>query len=278
MKLKKRPEMHIDRLLGKAMAWKDHQARSTKPLLIPHHWGQGRTVFGGLSCSLLYAAVATTVSQEQTLRSLNCSFVGPVLINKSVQFEIVSLSKNERCEHIEGRLIQDDKVAVICTYVFGNGEFTPIQIPSTSSHGMKPPRRASFIPQIPSVVPKFLRHVDLKLVRGRFPFMGSKTTDIDGWMRFTKKPKAFSEAHLIALIDAWPSNVLQILRKPVPASTLNWQLEFLHPHEPIHPREWLAFSSRVRQATDGYCHQEANIWDSKKRLIAISRQIDMVFD
>lgn len=97
-------------------------------------------------------------------------------------------------------------------------------------------------------------------------------------MRFSEAPAEVTDAHLIALIDAWPPTILQMLRWPAPASTMSWNLEFIHPHGPVAGDDWFAYQADTRQAADGYCHSEANIWDTRGELIAISRQIIAVFD
>jgi hypothetical protein len=52
-------------------------------------------------------------------------------------------------------------------------------------------------------------------------------------MRFKQQPENFSDAHLVALIDIWPPTVLQMSRWPAMASTMSWNLEFIHPHQKI---------------------------------------------
>lgn len=116
------------------------------------------------------------------------------------------------------------------------------------------------------------------MMEGKMAFMGSKLDTTKGWMRFKKPPVTITDAHLIALIDTFPCTVLQKLRWPAPASTMNWNIEFLHPHDEILPEDWLAYAALPRQAADGYCHMESNIWDTKGKLIAISRQLVGIFD
>ncbi len=96
-------------------------------------------------------------------------------------------------------------------------------------------------------------------------------------MRFKEQPSHFYDAHLIALIDIWPPTVLQLLHQPAMASTMSWNLEFIHPHQKISGHDWFAYQAQTRHAADGYVHTEANIWDKHGTLVAICRQVVAVF-
>jgi acyl-CoA thioesterase len=80
------------------------------------------------------------------------------------------------------------------------------------------------------------------------------------------------------LIDVWPPTVLQQLKWPAPASTMSWNVEFIHPHPVIAPTDWLGYECVTRQAAQGYAHTEANIYTPDGTLIALSRQTVTVFD
>ncbi|MFT4941090.1 MAG: acyl-CoA thioesterase [Paraglaciecola sp.] len=69
-----------------------------------------------------------------------------------------------------------------------------------------------------------------------------------------------------------------MLRWPAPASSMSWKVEFIHPHSTFQPTDWFAYQAQTRQAADGYGHTEANIWDAKGKLIAVSRQTVTIFD
>lgn len=265
--------MHIDQLL--------HLARQSQlngePLSVPDNWAQGRTLFGGVSAALLYEAVRQHVKPDSRLRSITTNFVGPLAPDQPFNIQVEVLREGKNVTQVVARAVQDSQVAVFCQACFGMDRESKIQVSNQDFHQMPLPKKAKFIPQIPKVTPKFLRHMDLALIEGGLPFTGKKTSSTCGWMRFTEAPETITDAHLIALIDAWPPTILQMLRWPSPASTMSWNLEFVHPHAPVAPDDWFAYQADTRQAADGYCHSEANIWDARGELVAISRQIITVF-
>jgi acyl-CoA thioesterase len=64
-----------------------------------------------------------------------------------------------------------------------------------------------------------------------------------------------------------------MLRLPVIASVMGWNLEFIHPHQKNSGSDWFAYQAQTRQSADGYAHTEVNIWDKHGTLVAISRQV-----
>ncbi|GGD53508.1 acyl-CoA thioesterase [Lacimicrobium alkaliphilum] len=267
--------MHIDQLLQQI---RENSIDGNCLLTVPKSWAQGRTVFGGLSAALLYEAIKNTVKPDRVLRSLTTNFVGPLNAGAELEIQVQVLREGKNVTQVTARALQNDQVAVFCQACFGTHRDSKVRVDNQTQHNMALPEKAKFIPQIPKVTPKFLKHIDLFLVEGGLPFTGKKTARTCGWMRFTDTPEQVSDAHLIALIDAWPPTILQMLRWPAPASTMSWNLEFIHPHQPVAADDWFAYQADTRQAADGYCHSEANIWDARGDLVAISRQIIAVFD
>ena len=244
---------------------------------IPKTWSQGRTVFGGLSASLALLAIRQLVGDERVLRSISVNFVGPIAAESEFTITPSLLREGRNVTHATATITQGDKICVVCNACFGSGRESRIKVANQVHNDMVHPKKANFIPQIPKVVPKFLRHFDLSIEKG-MPFTGSKNKQVEGWMRFKEAPREISDAHIIAMIDAWPPTLLQMLRLPAPASTVTWEVEFIHPIKSLQPTGWLAYKADTRQAADGYGHTEANIWNDSGELVALSRQVVGIFD
>ncbi|MEM0910505.1 MAG: thioesterase family protein, partial [Pseudomonadota bacterium] len=161
---------------------------------------------------------------------------------------------------------------------FGEKRASKIAVINDERHLLELPKKSKFIPQIPKVTPRFLKHIELTIESGGMPFTGRRTSHYHGWMRYKQKPVEIRDEHIIGVIDAWPPTLLQMLKWPAPASTISWNLEFIHPHRTIAPDDWFAYKAQTRQAADGYGHTEATIWDAHEEVIAISRQTVGIFD
>lgn len=247
-------------------------------VFVPSDWAQGRTVYGGLSAALAYAAMKEKVQTGRLMRSFNCNFVGPLETDEPFTIDIEILREGKNASQALTRIIQKDKVAVLCQASFGISRKSRVSVQNNDTHDMALPKKPKFIPYIPKVTPKFIRQFELAIDKGSMPFSNSKKHVLEGWMRFKKAPIAITDAHLICMIDAWPPTVLQMLRWPAPASSMSWNVEFIHPHSELNSQDWFAYQASTRQAADGYAHTEANIWDQQGELIAISRQAVAVFD
>lgn len=256
----------------------DSDDLSQLQLTVPDNWAQGRTVFGGLSAGMLYQVLKNIVPGERVLRSATFNFVGPLNVDSPFGFSWQVLREGKSATQISANIIQDDKISLTVLACFAQERKSKVIVDATSNTLPEPPQKAKFIPQIPGVTPKFLRHIDLSISEGKTPFTGSKNSTYKGWMRLKKMPRAFTDAHALTLIDAWPPTILQMPLGPAPASTMSWNVEFIHPHRPLVPGEWLSYQAHTVQAGGGYGHAEAQIHNDAGELIAISRQLIAIFD
>ena len=268
--------MHIDRLLDSVKQQTISNPKSIN-LTVANSWEQGRTLYGGISASLVFQAMREVVDAAKVMRSLNTNFIGPITADKEFSISVEVLREGKNVTQVVGKLLQDNKVALMSQASFGIARQSKVHVSNPQFHQMEYPQKPNFMPHIPKVTPKFLGNFDLAKTKGGWPFTGKKESDTHGWMRFKEQPSDFSDAHLVALIDIWPPTVLQLLRWPAMASTMSWNLEFIHPHQKVSGSDWFAYQAQTRQAADGYAHTEANIWDKHGTLVAISRQVVAVF-
>ena len=181
--------MHIDDLIDATNLYINSEEQDRPQLSIPKEWAQGRTAYGGLTGALVYTAIREKVSNDRLLRSFACNFVGPVITEAPYDIEVEVLRQGKNVTQVIGKAIQDGNVCVMVQAAFGVSRDSKIDVPNTDRHSMRAPTKADFLPQIPKITPKFLRHIDLARQAGGLPFTGSKESKIDGWMRFTKPPK-----------------------------------------------------------------------------------------
>ncbi len=268
--------MHIDEILSFLRASQKNE------VTVPANWAQGRTVYGGLTAALIFDCMQREVladkpDEMRPIRYLNLSFIGPLLTDEVLEIAVEMLRAGRSASQLVAKVIQNDRVCVVAQGCFGVQRQSKISITDKENHNMSPPRKANFLPQIPKVVPKFLRHFDMNLQAGRFPFMHSKKDYMHGWMRFKKAPSEFNDNHLIAAIDAWPCTVLQQLKLPAPASTMNWNLEFTQAAAPVKATDWVAYQAHTEHARDGYVFSDAKVWSQAGELLVLSRQTVGVF-
>ena len=261
--------MTLDQLLS--------TVRSGNEVVIPASWTQGRTAFGGLVAGLVLERLQAEVVRGRPLQAMQVSFVGPVAADTAARVEAEVLREGKSVSQALGRIVQDGETRLASLASFGEGRESAISVEALPAPEARRPEDCQELPFIPGVVPEFVRHIEMRWAFGHFPFSGKGCRDMGGWMRFREAPEVLTDAHLVALIDAWPPAILPYLNRPAPASSLSWALEMVHPRPSLAPGEWLLYRASIDQAGAGYGHIQAGIWTAEGELVAVSRQTVAVF-
>ncbi len=273
--------MHFDDLLKQASAISSSSsgslANNSNTMEFPANWCQGRTAFGGLSAALLYQAIRKHIDPSRRLLSLSTNFVGPLLADTPFSLSVEILRQGKSSTQVLAKVIQSEQVCVIVQACFAIDRQSGVNVPVSKEMRLKPVDARHTLPFIEGQMPEFFQHVDLCPQQGAMPFSAAQTSHLGGWMRFKHTPEAITEAHIIALTDAWPPTLLQMFKQPAPASSMSWYLEFVQ--EPmLTPGEWLGFEAITHHAKGGYGLEDGCIWSQSGELIALTRQTVALFD
>ena len=242
-------------------------------------WAQGRSVFGGLSAALILTRIESTEeASNRNLKSLSVNFCGVFEADTSCEIRYDVLSRGKSVVQIQGQLLQNDEVKTQILACYAAPRDSSIHIASKAATPKSSIDKAMIFPYIPNVTPAFGQHIDIGALNNCIPFSGVTTTEVIGWTRFKDAPKTFNLAAVIALIDAWPPAVLPMLKKPAPASTITWNMEFANPELNLKPEDAIYYECDVIDASGGYAHTEAKIYDPSGQLIVLSRQLVGVYD
>lgn len=246
-------------------------------VVIPASWGQGRATFGGLVAALAFDVMASRVEQGRAMRALQVSFVGPVEPGVPAIFEAELLREGKAVSQVSGRILQNGEPRLVCLASFGGDRESAVQVAPGAAPEARPLAECQELPYIKGVTPEFTQHIEMRWAFGNMPFSGKGGRDMGGWMQFREAPEALTDAHIVALVDAWPPAVLPHLKGPAPASSLSWALEIVHPRPAMAPGDWLLYRATIDQAGAGYGHTHAGVWTASGELVALSRQTVTVF-
>lgn len=251
--------------------------RTGDAVTLPASWSQGRATFGGLTAALVFERMAQRVDAGRAMRSMQVSFVGPVEPEVPASIETEVLRQGRAVTQVQGRIVQNGEPRLVCLASFGGDRESAVQLEPLPAPEARPVDQCPSLDHIPGVTPDFVQHIEMRWAFGHFPFSGKGGREMGGWMQFRSSPNAFTDAHIVALVDAWPPALLPHFRKPVSASSLSWALDILHPRPVIEPGDWLLYKASIDQAGAGYGHTQAGIWTAKGELVALSRQTVTVF-
>ncbi|WAJ35536.1 thioesterase family protein [Pseudomonas sp. GOM7] len=248
-------------------------------LLIPATWAQGRAGFGGLVAALAYEVMCAKVPVGRPVRSLAITFVGPVVPEVPVCFEAEVLREGKAVSQMALRATQEGQVVTLVQGSFGAARESAIEVAPLSAPSMKAVEQCQELPYIRNVTPEFTRYLAMRWGIGGMPFSNNPSRQMGGWVRLKgeTEAQALTEAHLLALVDAWPPAVLQHLKSPAPGSSLTWTIEFVQPLHDLSTEQWCLYHAEIEHARDGYGHVAAGLWSPSGELIALSRQTVTVF-
>ena len=245
---------------------------------IPEKWGQGRATFGGLIAAAILEKMMLEIGSQRPLRSLSLSFVAPVAPG-ALKVQIKLLREGKAVSQVLGRAVQNGQVVTLIQGSFGSGRDSRIQVTAEPAPQARAVEDCQELPYIAKVTPEFTRFLAMRWAFGGMPFTNNSSREMGGWVRLRgeSEAQAVSEAHLLALVDAWPPAVLPHLSAPAPGSSLTWTIEFVQPVADLTTLDWCLYRAQIEHARDGYGHVAAALWTAKGELLAISRQTVAVF-
>lgn len=253
------------------------EAASCGEVTIPSSWAQGRASFGGVIAALVFDRMAHVVAPGRPMRSMQVSFVGPVTPGEPATVEAEILREGKAVSQVLGRIVQGGEPRLVALASFGGDRDSEVQVSALPAPEAKPVSQCRGLDYIEGVTPEFIQQIEMRWAFGNLPFSGKGGRELGGWMQFRKTPETFSDAHIIALVDAWPPAVLPYVKQHVKTSSLNWTLDIVHPRPFLEPGDWLLYKAAIDEAGAGYGHTQAGIWTASGDLVALSRQTVTVF-
>lgn len=259
--------MHIDQILDAA------DAGECTP--IGADWGQGRTLFGGLSAAILCRWLQRDVPPERRLRSLEIAFARPFMAEQPYRVEIEPLTEGRNLTMCAARLWQQDKLCVQARADFIRSLDSAVVIDHFVLPAMAPPEASP--PMKGGALPAFFSHFDARLGTAALPFSGASIDELGGYMRFAVAPRELSDAHLVCLVDTWPPTASTRYRGVKPLSTIGWTLHFADSVKSVAADGLLGYHSQVHFGIAGISSTSADIWAPDGRLLARSTQNNIVY-
>lgn len=244
-------------------------------------WGQGRSIFGGLTAALVLVHIENNIELTgRDLRTVNIHFCGAVIADIPCEFRHRVLSQGRSVIQIEGQLLQEGEVKteIVACYTTDRISAIEIDLPvKIFPVAVQDTKEMNFGFKQGSA-PRFIGYFDLRQTNDNLPFTGSDHSLITGWMRFAKPSESLNDATILALIDAWPPAILPMMTSRAPSSTITWNIEFMRPRASLKVEDLLYYECAAIQAGRGYAHTEGRIYHPNGQLLALSRQMVGVYD
>lgn len=239
-------------------------------------WMQGRTVFGGLQVALAVRSMRGLLDRDLPLRSLQATFVAP-LPEGRVDLQAGVLRRGKSATHVQcSLLLADGSVACVIVAIFGSARTSSFRREITRPDVGIEPGGLRDMPYVPGTSPAFLQHMQVRWARGGLPYTGYHEPRTLIYAR-VREPDCTPEEALVALADVIPSPAISMLRRPAPASSLNWTLELLGDPGTFDVTDWSLIDTEVRAGVDGYLSQTSVLWGSTGHAFSVSHQTVGIF-
>jgi acyl-CoA thioesterase len=264
-----------------AMSFSDLLARvratpgSSTTIEVPPDWGQGRSTFGGLIVALALERMRDHVEADRRPRALLVAFVGPVAPGP-IEIRVEPLREGRSASQLEARVFQAGSICCTVTAAFAGERESKLDVAGPSAPELRGPEGLLALPMVEGLTPAFVQHLELRWAVGTGPYSRSRETEQAGWCRFREAGLAHA-GHVLALVDAWPTPVLQQMRTLALASSMSWMIEFPDVDESAPADGWWQFHSGTDRAAGGWVHAHGRLWSPSGKLVAISRQTVAVF-
>lgn len=242
---------------------------TTASVLLPDGWQQGRGLFGGLVAAVAVRALEKS-APGRALRSMTLEICGPVQPGPAL-LELAPLRVGNAVTTSTVRLVQGGEVQAHAVGVLGLARSVERDRVDLEHPVLKPWSQMPVIPVAPPLGPEFARYFEFRSA-GAFPFSGSRTPVIEGWVR-PKHPAAVRDtAFVAACIDAyWPTS-LTLERAPRPMATIAYTLQPFAHFDGLDPSAPLYYRAHLLAIDAGYCVETRELWGVDGRLLALNQQ------
>lgn len=236
-------------------------------------WRQGRTLFGGMSAALCYAACERALPDLPPLRSAQIAYVGPSLGETTIHPTVLRRGKSVTFMGCD--MISEGSVATRALFVFGGDR--PSAFADTAPSAPPVPRPADCAPLWPEGFgPTFAQHIEQRQAGPLRPMGGADAGDLIIWARLRDSQPPAGLVSLVALGDALPPASFTRLSQGAMISTVTWQLD-LADTATFDPRQWHLLRSTDDALGHGYAGQAMAMWDEAGQPVLLARQTVAIF-
>ena len=240
----------------------------------PPAWGQGRTLYGGMTAALAFEAVKRAHAELPPLRSAQFAFVGPA--SGHLRFSSTLLRRGRSSTIVAADCANEEGTAARALFVFGAAreskvahDFLPM--PNVPAPEDSPPFRKG----APSTR-GFWDNFETRLASGaRLLDISAPRPEFAVWTRFLDHGGADPITAMLALADCLPPAAMTHFPELAFISTMTWSVDVMT--LPQTGDGWFLLASSSEHSTDGYSMQSMTMWSEDGAPIAVGRQAVAIF-
>lgn len=241
----------------------------------PEEWGQGRTLYGGMTAALAHEAVRRTFDALPPLRSAQFMFVGPA--SGRLRFTSTLLRRGRSSTIIACDGFNEDGPAIRATFVFGAARESKVVHNFLRAPETPPPEACKpFRKDSANTQRGFWNNFETRLAAGgRLLEASAAKPEFTVWTRFLDTGGADATTALLAAADCLPPAAMVHFPAPAPISTMTWTIDVAR--VPQSADGWALLWAGSEEASEGYSLQNMAMWSESGELVAVGRQTVAIF-
>ncbi len=219
-------------------------------------WMQGRTMYGGASSFIGYAAASATYPDLPPLRAGQVGFIGPV--GDEVEARVTMLRTGRSVSHVETTL-HDPTGALVhrATWLFGSARPSNGEIPPSRLDAFVPPEESETYP-LHSMAPSFIRQFEL---RRSLPRPAPHPGTLRRWVRLNERAGLDPFGELVGIGDTLPPGSLRATERRGPISSINWSFTLLT-DAPATRDGWWLLETASNGMAHGFSSETLRLWNA----------------
>ena len=242
---------------------------------ITDNWRQGRTLYGGLTTGLCYAAAQREFKDLPPLRSCQISFVGPVKDSPSLTAMKLRQGRNVTAIQVDMR-IGEQNVAM-ANLLFAESRASQLTTAHPAPEAKAPETYPDFFPAaFKDFFPTYTHNFDVKLIDGARPVTGAERGYMRVWARHKDEGSRIGTGSFLTIGDVLPPAALPMFKQLGPVSSMNWQVNLLE--DDMHTQDgWWHIEVELTVSKGGYSSQIMRYWNMDGVLCAEAVQSVTIF-
>jgi acyl-CoA thioesterase len=237
----------------------------------PPSWSQGRTLYGGMTAALGWAAATRLFPDLPPLRSVQAAFVGPASGRLNLQPEILRQGRSATTVGVDVR--SEAGLAARLTFFCGAARPSKVTHERVQAPAVPPP---ASLPQVLGAGqgPTFAANFDIRHVSGGLPFSGGPP-EFAMWARLSAHEGADPLVALLALADVLPPAAMPVFPEFGVISSLSWSFDL--DRLPVDAGAWYLCRATSESTGEGYSRQSMDLFDQAGQRLLAGRQTVAIF-
>lgn len=235
------------------------------------NWKQGRTAYGGLTTTLLLAAIQNDHPDLPPLRSIQVNFVGPAVGDLRVSHNMLRRGKNNVT--FEARLDSELGAGTYGLITFGITRQLKEELDYPLADISPAPEELEPINW--PTAPAFVKNFDRRLVVGGPANRNMENPELTAWCRHHDAAAREGLLPMLTLADSPPA-AFSYISQAQALSSINWTINMLT--DDVRTDEgWWLMRAATNHIKNGFSSQTMQVWDRSGRRVMEGLQHQALF-